>query len=102
MRLIYFFSIIILFSGCVQGSIYTHITIPYYPNFNKTPIGSKSVSIKQSELIKYDSLYVEWTTNDLLDYIAKKNGLSKFYYADLESWTVLGYYQRDNLILYGD
>jgi len=100
---IFFILSSILFTGC--GLLYTNVTKPYSADFNNTPIGSKQCTInihKIREPITGYGIYVEWNADEIRN-AAKKAGITKIYYIDLRTFSILlGIYRKKTLIVYGD
>lgn len=89
----------LLVSGCGVGIIYTHTRQPLTVDMHRTPIAQseKSGDIKHIQLW-YAS--VAWDSAALGD-IARKNGMSELYFADLETLRVLSIWNRYTVHLYG-
>ena len=90
---------ILFFSGCARGLIYTHTVKPLDINHHQTPIvqTSKKGDIRH---IRYQ-VSVAWNSNAIGD-IAKKNGLQTVYYADLEVFNILGIWRQSIVHVYGE
>jgi len=84
--------VVITCQGCRHGFIYTNVTIPVATNMDKTPRGTK-LAVISSKRIKepYSSLglSVEWDSRAIGD-AARRAGLSKIYYTDLQTISVFG------------
>lgn len=93
-------------AGCaVNGWILDNTTTSYTRDFNNTPAGTKSCIITQHKIkepvSRYD-LYAEWSNGDLVT-AASKAGITKIYYIDAHTFSILsGLYRKRDLIIYGD
>lgn len=67
-------------------------------DFAATPAGSE----RSSGDIKTVTFYVsvEWDKNGI-GTIAKEHGIEEIYYADIETFIVLGYWQQQRVHIYG-
>ena len=88
----------LILSGCI-GGFYTHITEPLDVNLNNTPVFAGRGAKGDTKRIRY-WVDIEWDSNAIGD-IMKKFGLSKVYYADLETLSVLGIWTQKFVIVYG-
>ena len=93
-------------SGCsVSGRLYTNIVEPLSDDFNDTPIGTKTCIIKNYRIrdpLSGSNVSVEWSLKDITE-SAKKAGISRIYYMDVHTFSVLlGFYRKKNIIVYGD
>ena len=93
-------------SGC--GLLYTNVTRPQSRNFNNTPIGSKKCTINAHKVnlpvmpLATSRVSAEWDIGSIAD-AAQKAGITKIYYTDLHTFSILlGTYRRNSLIIYGD
>lgn len=82
----------------LSGCIYSHRIEPLMKDFSSTPSGDG----RSSGDIKTVTFYVsiEWDKNGIGE-IAKKHGISEIYYADIETTSVLGYWERKRVHIYG-
>ncbi|MEQ1803485.1 MAG: TRL domain-containing protein [Gammaproteobacteria bacterium] len=88
-----------LLGGCgVRGLIYSRTVEPLMTDFDATPVATTA----SSGDVKTISFYVdvEWGHTGIGE-IARQKGLGEIYYADLETTTVLGYWSRDVVRVYG-
>lgn len=79
-------------SGCMQGLIYTNVTVPLVINMNKTPIGTKFAAISSKELkepVSGIGLSAEWSSRAIGD-AAKRSGLTQINFADLHTFSIFG------------
>ena len=92
-------AMVLLFSGCSVGLIYTHTREPVTHDVRPTKIvqTDKTGDIKH---IQVSWIGVAWDSAALGD-IAKKNGLSELYFADLETLRVLTVWNQYTVHLYG-
>ncbi len=87
----------------LKGDIFTNIG-PYKTELHNTPVTdsqSHGMIIHIEEPISGYGLYTELNSNAIGD-IAKKHGLSKVYFADLEIFDVLGIWHHEKLHIYGE
>jgi len=95
-----------LLGGCsfLTGIVFTHIREPYTTDLHNTPvtdIHSEGIIISIEEPVSGYGLYTEFNSNAIGD-IAKKHGLSKVYFADLETFNILGIWKHEKLHIYGE
>ncbi|MBT8350658.1 MAG: hypothetical protein KJO26_05415 [Deltaproteobacteria bacterium] len=87
----------------LKGDIFTNVG-PYKTELHNTPLTdsqSHGMIIHIEEPISGYGLYTELNTNAIGD-IAKKHGLSKVYFADIEIFNVLGIWRHEKLHIYGE
>jgi hypothetical protein len=91
--------LVLLFSGCARGLIYTHTVRPLDINHHQTPVIQKS---EQGDIkhIQYHFVSFTWDSNAIGD-IARENGLEMVYYADLEVLSVFGIWRQFIVHVYG-
>ena len=92
--------------GCspVTGRIFTHIRMPYTKDLNNTPvpnIHANGIVFHAAEPVTGYNFYIEVNSNAIGD-IAKKHGLKKVYFADLEIFEILGIWKHEKLHIYGE
>ena len=90
--------------GAPTGDIFTHIRVPYTLDLNNTPvtnIRANGLIIHIEEPVTGYGFYTELNSNAIGD-IAKKHGLTKVYFADLEIFDVLGIWHHERLHIYGE
>lgn len=90
--------------GAPTGNIFTHIRVPYTRNLDNTPvtnIHANGLIIHIEEPVSGYGLYTEFNSNAIGD-IAKRNGLTKVYFADIEIFDVLGIWHHERLHIYGE
>ncbi len=95
----------LLLCGCVSGLAYTHVTRPLTTHFNRTPVADGFVAegdVKDLNLRYNTFLFVRviWDENSIGS-IAKEAGLREIYYADLETFSVLGIWTQYTVHVYG-
>ncbi len=110
MKYLYFISIVlfgcIAFSGCRSisppGIVYTHKTLPLDVNLSRTPAGTfgSEKDVKHIQL-RYVNVKISWDSNAIGD-IAAKNGLDIVYYADIETFSILGVWNQYTVHVYGN
>ena len=93
-------------AGCAgTGLMVTRTTAPYSRDFHATPGGARCVRADEQilrEPLSGANLSVDITAR-VLATAARSAGLTNFYYADLETFSLLGgLYERKQLVLYGD
>ncbi|MEX2208466.1 MAG: TRL domain-containing protein [Myxococcota bacterium] len=90
-----------LLCGCAQGLIYTHVTRPLTINFDRTPVANGSHAKGDVKELRYNAyLRVLWDENSIGS-IAKEAGFKEIYYADLETFSVLGIWTQYRVHVYG-
>ena len=91
----------LLCSGCVRGLVYYHATEPLTTHFNNTPVGNGSKAKGDVKELRYNSyLRVIWDENSIGS-LAKEAGFREIYYADLETFSVLGVWTQYRVHVYG-
>ncbi len=95
-----------LLSGCspLKGMVFTHIRVPYTLDLNNTPvtnIHADGIVFHVAEPVTGYNFYIELNSNALGD-VAKKHGLSKVYFADLETFSILSIWKHEKLHIYGE
>jgi hypothetical protein len=92
-------ALVLLLSGCGAGIIYTHTYQPLTNNMHATPVAGteKTGDIKH---IQVGCWGVAWDSAAIGD-IAKKNGLTEVYFADMETFKILGIWNRYTVHVYG-
>ena len=90
-----------LLYGCMNGLIYTHVTRPLTTNFHDTPVADGYMGKGDVKELRYNVyLRVLWDENSIGS-IAKDAGLSELYYADLETFSILGIWTQYRVHVYG-
>lgn len=91
----------LLVSGCAapNGTIFTRTITPLTTDLHGAPVVQESGQgdVKQ---IDYSYVRVQWSANGLGE-IAKANGFTEIYYADLETLSVLGVWTQQWAHVYG-
>ena len=90
-------------SGLI-GYVFTYTRVPYTEDLNNTPViqtKSDGAIIKIQEPFLGTGMYVKFNTNAIGD-LAKRYNMKKVYYAELETFDVLGIWQQRTLYLYGE
>ena len=95
-----------VFSGCsLSGRLYTNIVEPLSENFNNTPVGTKTCVIKNYRLrepVSRLNVSAEWSMGYIVEQ-ARKSGITKIYYIDIRTFSVLlDIYRKKDIIIYGD
>jgi hypothetical protein len=86
------------------GAVYTRVKFPLTTDLNHTPAAvdtgeGKIVRIK--EPFSGYGIYAEFNSNAIGE-IAKRHGLKKVYYADIERLSILGIWRHDEVIVCGE
>jgi len=87
-----------------SGMVFTHIRVPYTQDLNNTHvtnIHANGLIIHVEEPISGYGLYTEFNSNAIGD-VARKHGLTKVYFADMEIFDVLGIWHHERLHIYGE
>ncbi len=91
----------LLLCGCTYGAIYTHVTRPLTTHFDRTPVGNGFHAEGDVKELRYNAyLRVLWDENSIGS-IAKDAGFKQIYYADLETFSVLGIWSQYRVHVYG-
>ena len=91
----------LLLCGCMRGLIYTHATFPLTTHFDRTPVADGSHAKGDVKELRYNAyLRVLWDENSIGS-IAKQAGFTQIYYADLETFSVLGIWTQYRVHVYG-
>jgi len=87
-------------AGCTgpRGLIYTHTVEPLTTHFHDTPVVGTEAAGDTKEIQYY--VRVLWSCNGI-GAVAKENGFSKVYYADMETLSVLGIWTQHWVHVYG-
>ncbi len=95
-----------LLAGCITGKLYRHTSEPLDTNFDHTPVfsganetGSASVDHVHVPLSSID-VDILWSSNAIGD-VMKRSGLAEVYYADLETFSILGVWNQYTVHAYG-
>ena len=97
---------VLMASGCssVSGAIYEKYRRPYTLNLDNTPVvtnrGSGKI-VKIEEPFSGYNVSAEFNSNAIGD-IARRHGITKVYWADLETYSLLGIWQEQRLWIYGE
>ena len=88
-----------LVSGCTYGLVYTHTWRPLTHDMHKTRV----VDTEKSGDIKHIAFYLPiaaWDSAAIGD-IAKKNGMTELYFADVETLSILTIWNQYTVHVYG-
>ncbi|MCP4682088.1 MAG: hypothetical protein GY864_07130 [Desulfobacterales bacterium] len=91
--------LLILFAGCGSGSIYTHTIKPLDINLKQIPTDDLDAFQGNIKHVRY-YMDVMWDSNSIGD-IYKKSGFSTIYYADIETFKILGIWSQYKVYVYG-
>lgn len=83
-----------------RGYIYQHIVRPLDTNMHRTPTMVDSVRKGGTKHLSYDVVDIYWGSNGIGD-IARKNGLTDIYAADVETLRILGIWTKETVHVYG-
>lgn len=96
---------LLLLGGCLSGRLYQDTVEPYTTDFHDTPVGSKRCVLNTHKVQEPFSGYgvnAEWYTDTIVRQLLEA-GITKVYYADLRTFTILwNIYTRKQIIVYGD
>lgn len=97
-----------LVMGCSgRGILYTSTIKPYTKTFHDTPVGKKVVVIQTQKLktppgLGPPGISGQWDTDDIMR-LAREQGITELHFIDIKTLSILlGTYQRQTLIVYGD
>lgn len=82
----------------LQACVYSHTLEPLTTNFHNTPVGEKSKKLGTKHLDLYLEFY--WDSNSI-GAIARQHGFEEFYYADVETLSIMGVWELKWVHLYG-
>ncbi len=92
---------VLFLCGCAQGLVYTHVTRPLTTNFHRTPVAGGFNGKGDVKELRYNAfLRVLWDENSIGS-VAKQAGFTQIYYADLETFSVLGVWTQYRVHVYG-
>ena len=78
--------------------------MPYSIDLDNTPVSDasgKSTILRIREPFTDLGIYTELNSNAIGD-IARKNGLEKVYFADLETFSIFSVWRTNTLVIYGE
>lgn len=88
-----------LLTGCIgRALLYSRTTQPLVADFDATPVADSGTKSDIKTLTFY--VDVEWGHGGIGE-IARRNGITEIYYADVETRTILGYWRQDYVRVYG-
>jgi len=88
----------------IRGAVFTWVRVPLTTDLNVTPTAQGEYSdrtIMVKEPFSGYGIYAEVKSNAIGD-IARKNGLGKVYFADKETFNVLGVWKTETVYVYGE
>ena len=91
-------------SDSLKGYVFKFVRVPLTINLDNTPVTifqSNGKIIKIEEPFSSYGFYAEFNSNAIGD-IAKKHGLNKVYFADLEIFSILGIFKYNEVHIYGE
>ena len=91
-------------SDSLKGYVFKFVKVPLTMKLGNTPVTifqSNGKVIKIEEPFSGFGLYAEFNSNAIGD-IAKKHGLKKVYFADLEIFSILGIFKYKEVHIYGE
>lgn len=88
----------------IRGAVFTWVRVPLTTDLNRTPTtqgeySDRTIMIK--EPFSGYGIYAEVKSNAIGD-IARKNGLRRVYFADKETFNVLGVWKTETVYVYGE
>ena len=91
-------------SNSLTGIVFKHVRVPLSEDLVNSPAivehtGGMIVQVK--EPVSGYGLYAEWNSNAIGD-VAKRSGLKKVYFADMEIFSVLGIWTHRKVHVYGE
>lgn len=86
-------------TGCLNGLLYTRVTVPLDVNLDETPFCTEQAQDSWNTFRFY--IQVDWGSAGIAD-IARRNGMTRACYADLETLSVLGLWQQRWAHVYGE
>ncbi len=91
--------VVLVLSGCGAGALYTHTYQPVTLDMNHTGTSSTAAEgdIKH---IQFNIVSVAWGSAAIGD-VAKKQGMKELYFADLETFKILGIWNQYTIHVYG-
>ena len=111
--LVFLLLTLFIFAGCLtfgrmgndslKGYVFKFIRVPLTMNLDNTPstiFQANGKIIKIEEPFSGQGFYAEFKSNAIGD-IAKKHGMKKVYFADLEIFSILGIFEYKEIHLYG-
>lgn len=101
--------IVIVLQGCTAGPltglVYSNVRYPLTRDLKPTPMPENTPAfghiIQVKEPISGYGFYAKVNSNAIGD-IAKKNGIKTLYFADQETFSILGIWTTNKVILYGE
>ena len=116
-RKIFFLGFLLFFSvltGCLSvrgvgsnsltGMVFTHIRVPLSEDLVNSPAivdHTRGMIVQVKEPVSGYGFYAEWNSNAIGD-VAKRSGLKKVYFADMEIFSVLGIWTYRKVYVYGE
>ena len=91
-------------SDSLEGRVFKFVRVPLTMNLDNTPstiFQANGKIIKVVEPFSGYNFYAEFNSNAIGD-IAKKHGLKKVYFADLEIFSILGIFKYEKVHIYGE
>lgn len=91
-------------SDSLKGYVFKFVKVPLTMKLDNTPVTifqSNGKIIKIEEPFSGYGFYAEFNSNAIGD-IAKKHGLKKVYFADLEIFSILGIFKYKEVHIYGE
>lgn len=106
LRVLLLTGVAMVLAGCImQGRLFTNVTEPLSWDFDNTPLGTKTCVVKNYRLkepVSRFNVSAEWTRGEIVE-AAQQAGISRVYYVDMHTFSVLlGVYRRKEIIVYGD
>jgi hypothetical protein len=95
--------LLIASTGCVQGVLFYHVTVPLDENFDATPAkaGRRGTSHKRLVIPYPFRMQFDWGSTAIADGM-KAEGMTTAYYADVETLSFLGIWTQRWIHVYGE
>jgi hypothetical protein len=90
-------------TGCVAGFIYHHVTVPLDTNFDATPVhpGDRGRSQKRVVIPYPVRMHFDWGSSAIGDGM-REAGITRAYYADMETRSFMGVWTERWVHVYGE
>ena len=91
-------------SNSLTGMVFTHIRVPLSEDLVNSPAmveHTRGMIVQVKEPVSGYGFYAEWNSNAIGD-VAKRSGLKKVYFADMEIFSVLGVWTYRKVHVYGE
>lgn len=82
-----------------MGVVFRHTTVPLTVDYQNTPVMDRGVKSDVRRFRYY--VRIDWHKNAIGD-VARKAGFTKVHYADIETFSLLGIWTQQYVIVYGN